>query len=167
MANYQSTHTGAQIDAGIDLLGKNSATSGQVLTANGTGGASWQNASGGGSIPNGFTARIEGRGFGAEYQLWYLGKLRNSLIHSGNTYNTDYGYNEIQFSDQQIFDIDNCVFCILKRTGTGGTTPYISVSLDAVVNGVFQSNYRKGLTPSEVLMVNLIENCTIVCGDDG
>ena len=47
MANYQSTHTGAEIDAGIDLLDKNSATSGQVLTANGTGGASWQNASGG------------------------------------------------------------------------------------------------------------------------
>ena len=42
MANYQSTHTGAQIDEGIDLLGSNSATQGQVLTANGTGGASWQ-----------------------------------------------------------------------------------------------------------------------------
>lgn len=47
MANYQSTHTGAEIDAGIDLLDKNSATQGQVLTANGAGGASWQNASGG------------------------------------------------------------------------------------------------------------------------
>ena len=44
MANYQSTHTGAEIDAGIDLLDKNSATQGQVLTADGTGGASWQNA---------------------------------------------------------------------------------------------------------------------------
>lgn len=50
MANYQSTHTGAEIDAGIDLLDNNSATSGQVLTANGSGGASWQNASGGGGI---------------------------------------------------------------------------------------------------------------------
>ena len=49
MAKYQSTHTGAEIDAGIDLLDKNSATEGQVLTANGTGGASWQNASGGGT----------------------------------------------------------------------------------------------------------------------
>lgn len=48
MANYQSTHTGAEIDAGIDLLDNNSATQGQVLTANGAGGASWQNASGGG-----------------------------------------------------------------------------------------------------------------------
>lgn len=44
MAKYQSTHTGAQIDEGIDLLGSNSATQGQVLTANGTGGASWQDA---------------------------------------------------------------------------------------------------------------------------
>ena len=47
MANYQSTHTGAEIDAGIDLLDKNSATNGQVLTANGTGGATWQDPSGG------------------------------------------------------------------------------------------------------------------------
>lgn len=47
MANYQSTHTGAEIDAGIDLLNNNSATEGQVLTANGTGKASWQNATGG------------------------------------------------------------------------------------------------------------------------
>lgn len=45
MATYQSTHTGAEIDAGIDLLDKNNATEGQVLTANGTGGATWQNAS--------------------------------------------------------------------------------------------------------------------------
>ena len=42
MATYQSTHTGAEIDAGIDLLDNNIATAGQVLTANGTGGASWQ-----------------------------------------------------------------------------------------------------------------------------
>ena len=53
MANYQSTHTGAQIDAGIDLLDSNSATEGQVLTANGTGGASWQNAKGGKDGKNG------------------------------------------------------------------------------------------------------------------
>lgn len=53
MANYQSTHTGAQIDAGIDLLDSNSATQGQVLTANGTGGATWQNASGGKDGVNG------------------------------------------------------------------------------------------------------------------
>lgn len=42
MATYQSTHTGAEIDAGIDLLDKNNATEGQVLTANGTGGATWE-----------------------------------------------------------------------------------------------------------------------------
>lgn len=47
MANYQSTHTGAEIDAGIDLLDKNSATQGKVLTADGKGKASWENASGG------------------------------------------------------------------------------------------------------------------------
>ena len=49
MANFKLTQTGEQIQADLDLLDKNSATSGQVLTANGTGGASWQNASGGSS----------------------------------------------------------------------------------------------------------------------
>ena len=42
MATYQSTHTGAEIDARIDLLDKNNATEGQVLTANGAGGATWE-----------------------------------------------------------------------------------------------------------------------------
>lgn len=45
MANFKLTQTGEQIQADLNLLDKNSATSGQVLTANGTGGASWQDAS--------------------------------------------------------------------------------------------------------------------------
>lgn len=162
MVNYQSIHTGAEIDAGIDLLNNNSATSGQVLTANGAGGASWQNASGGG-----FTVSVDGRGCGSIYELWYLGKLRNSITNNGTTYNTNYGYNVIQFSDEQNFCIDNCVFCILKRTGTGGITPYVNVSLDAVVNGTYYHGYTKDLTASEALTVNLMRDCIIVCGDNG
>lgn len=123
----------------------------------------------GGSIPNGFTVKIQGSGFGAKYELWYLGKLRDSITIDGTTYNTNYGYNVIQFSDEQTFNIDNCVFCILRRTGTGtgAVTPYVSVALDSVVNGALQTNYRKALTPSEVLTLNLIGDCTINCGDDG
>ena len=49
MANFKLNQTGEQIQADLNLLDSNSATQGQVLTANGTGGASWQNASGGGS----------------------------------------------------------------------------------------------------------------------
>lgn len=45
MANFKLTQTGEQIQADLNLLDKNSATSGQVLTANGTGGASWQDTS--------------------------------------------------------------------------------------------------------------------------
>lgn len=45
MANFKLTQTGEQIQADLDLLDKNSATQGQVLTADGTGGASWQDAS--------------------------------------------------------------------------------------------------------------------------
>lgn len=47
MANFKLTQTGEQIQADLNLLDSNSATSGQVLTANGTGGASWQNVSSG------------------------------------------------------------------------------------------------------------------------
>lgn len=47
MANFKLNQTGEQIQADLNLLDSNSATQGQVLTANGTGGASWQNASGG------------------------------------------------------------------------------------------------------------------------
>lgn len=145
-----------------------SATSGQVLTANGTGGASWQNASGGGSIPNGFEVSIQGRGYGAKYELWYLGKLRDSITIDGTTYNTNYGYNVIRFSDQQTFYIDNCIFCILKMQEVGGAiTPYVSVSLDAVVNGTYYPAYNKDITASEALTVNLMGNCVIVCGDNG
>lgn len=47
MANFKLTQTGEQIQADLNLLDKNSATSGQVLTANGSGGSSWQNVSSG------------------------------------------------------------------------------------------------------------------------
>lgn len=61
MANFKLTQTGEQIQADLNLLDRNSATSGQVLTANGTGGASWQNASGGSSgsqVGGGYTLHI-------------------------------------------------------------------------------------------------------------
>lgn len=63
MANFKLNQTGEQIQADLDLLGSNSATQGQVLTANGTGGASWQDASGGSGggvseIATGFTVTV-------------------------------------------------------------------------------------------------------------
>jgi len=48
MANFTLTQTGQQIQDDLDLLDNNQATSGQVLTADGDGGASWQTPSGGG-----------------------------------------------------------------------------------------------------------------------
>lgn len=53
MANFKLTQTKEQIQADLNLLDKNTATAGQVLTANGTGGASWQNAAGGADGKNG------------------------------------------------------------------------------------------------------------------
>lgn len=48
MANYKLNQTGEQIQNALNLIDSNAATSGQVLTADGNGGASWQDASGGG-----------------------------------------------------------------------------------------------------------------------
>lgn len=91
MANYQSTHTGAQIDEGIDLLDSNSATAGQVLTANGTGGASWQNASGGGGavseIATGFTVTVLNN---YNNGLTFYDKDGNSHTGTGTFYNINY-----------------------------------------------------------------------------
>ena len=57
MANFKLTQTGEQIQEDLDLLDSNTATQGQVLTANGAGGASWQNASSGSgaSVGGGYT----------------------------------------------------------------------------------------------------------------
>lgn len=46
MANFTLDQTGQEIQDILDTVGNNEATQGQVLTADGNGGASWQNASG-------------------------------------------------------------------------------------------------------------------------
>lgn len=79
MANYQSTHTGAEIDAGIDLLNNNSATGGQVLMADGVGKASWQNAQGG--------------------ALWYI----HRVVMSNTADTTEILF----FTDNNLFPINN------------------------------------------------------------
>ena len=48
MANTTLTQTGAQVQADLNLLDNNQATSGQVLTADGSGGCAWASPSGGG-----------------------------------------------------------------------------------------------------------------------
>ena len=42
MGKYQSIHTGAQIDDAVGKVANNEATNGQVLMANGGGGAEWK-----------------------------------------------------------------------------------------------------------------------------
>lgn len=53
MANFKLTQTGEQIQEDLNLLDNNSATNGQVLTADGSGGASWKTPSGGGGSGSG------------------------------------------------------------------------------------------------------------------
>ena len=61
MANiYKSNYTGEQIDNSVGLTQENTATQGQVLTANGTGGAVWQDAKGTEVVANPVLAGTEG-----------------------------------------------------------------------------------------------------------
>ena len=46
---YDSKFTGKQIDNSVETVVSNTATEGQVLTANGTGGSTWQDPAGGGT----------------------------------------------------------------------------------------------------------------------
>lgn len=43
MANYNSSHTGATIDAAVTKIQNNTASSGQILIADGSGSAAWAN----------------------------------------------------------------------------------------------------------------------------
>ena len=101
MANFKLNQTGEQIQADLNLLDSNSATEGQVLTANGTGGASWQNASGGGGtevVANPVLAGTETDLTGLEvagtkYKIptggsgggtqWYLHKITSEVYSNG------------------------------------------------------------------------------------
>lgn len=71
-------------------INSESATNGQVLTANGTGGASWQNASGGGGvseIANGFTVTVLNN---YSNGLTFYDKDGNSHTGTGTFYNINY-----------------------------------------------------------------------------
>lgn len=115
---YQSVHSGAEIDAGIDLLDKNSATQGQVLTANGSGGASWQDASGGGGgvseIANGFTVTVLNN---YSNGLTFYDKDGNSHTGTGTFYNINYiKINGMLWSNYQI--ITGAVIAYIYYNGT-------------------------------------------------
>ena len=60
MANYKLNQTGEQIQNALNLIDSNTATSGKVLTADGNGGASWQDASSGGGVV--FTPSVDAKG---------------------------------------------------------------------------------------------------------
>lgn len=67
MANFTLDQTGQEIQDILDTVGNNQATSGQVLTADGNGGASWQNA--GGGTQNAVTLDADTQQFVATKQL--------------------------------------------------------------------------------------------------
>lgn len=100
MADYNSSYTGAQIDANLakaatsvqptnnaTVLGSGSATNGQVLSANGSGGTTWATASGGGGTPGGSTTQLQfndGGAFGGDSGLTF-DKTAKTLNVTGAT----------------------------------------------------------------------------------
>lgn len=104
MADYNSAYTGAQIDAAIadaqtavqpgdnaTTLGSGSATNGQVLAANGSGGTSWQTVSGGSGTPGGSDTQVQfndGGSFGGDAGFTF-NKTTDSLYIGGATVTTN------------------------------------------------------------------------------
>jgi hypothetical protein len=100
MPDYNSSYTGAQIDANLALaatavqpaddaadLGSGAATDGYVLTADGAGGAAWEAASGGGGTPGGSTTQVQfndGGAFGGDSGFTF-DKTNNTLGLGGGT----------------------------------------------------------------------------------
>ena len=153
MANYQSTHTGAEIDAGIDLLDKNSATQGQVLTANGTGGASWQNASGGGiPIGGGHTVNYRTDALNSETIIVFGG----NVIYSDTSYETNEEYFGLHNSVGNTSGLgsgatcSNVVFIIVKSSHVADITlnrQFYDTALGSTISSITSNNLRHILVP--------------------
>ena len=150
MANYQSTHTGAQIDAGIDLLGNNSATQGQVLTANGTGGASWQNAGGGGgaSIGGGFTLIFNGNINSPIYVL--CGNLSYRNTSNENISENWFGWHKITdtytsatCNNAMCFSVSGTTFKKLGMTNPNNIKDFTGAAIDSSI-GINKMYYLIG-----------------------
>ena len=125
MANFKLTQSKEQIQADLNLLDSNTATNGQVLTANGTGGASWQNASGGGGggvseIANGFTVTVL---YNYSDGLTFYDKDGNSHTGTGTFYNINYiEIKGMLWSNYQI--ITGAVIAYIDYEGTQGVESF-------------------------------------------
>lgn len=153
MANYQSTHTGAEIDAGIDLLDKNSATQGQVLTANGAGGASWQNASGGGiPIGGGYTVNYMTDSLNAETIIVFGG----NVIYSDTPYETNEEYFGLHSSVGNTSGVgngatcSNVAFIIVKSSHVADIRingQFYDTALGTIISTITSNNLHHILVP--------------------
>lgn len=112
MANFKLTQTKEQIQADLDLLDKNTATAGQVLTANGTGGASWQNASGGsGGGTVGFTINCS-LDLSAAAILYFADGTNNTITNTNATFNNVVMFNITKTAGGTI----NCPVLYINQT---------------------------------------------------
>lgn len=103
MANFKLTQTGEQIQSDLNLLDSNSATQGQVLTANGTGGASWQNASGGSG---------SGSQVGGGYTFSCSSDMHTMNYWIFGTLNGTYGWHHI--NDDNYSSFNNVSFVVFE-----------------------------------------------------
>ena len=115
MANFKLTQTGEQIQADLNLLDSNSATSGQVLTANGSGGSSWQNVSGDGTQLYSHTVTFSGFNFTGSFS--YENQESTQPTKEFSSFEITSGIEIISFVSTPVTSISELVeLCNDKRT---------------------------------------------------
>ena len=154
MVDYNSSYTGAQIDANLakaatavqptnnaTALGSGSATNGQVLSANGSGGTTWATASGGGGTPGGSDTQVQfndGGAFGGDSGFTF-DKTNNTLGLGGGT---------ITASDPiidmaQTWNNAAVAFTAIKANVTDTASAAGSLLMDLQVGGVSRAGVTK------------------------
>ena len=133
MANTQLTQTGAQVQADLNLLDSNSATSGQVLTADGSGGCAWATPSGGsGADISTTTATIPLSGSwtsnGHTVTLNVLDSNAHVDLHVFGLYDGVFGWHDFFIYDpNDPVVITKAVFMLFEDWSSPGG-PYISIT---------------------------------------
>jgi len=166
MADYNSSYTGAQIDANLALaatavqpaddaadLGSGAATDGYVLTADGSGGAAWEAAAGGGGTPGGTDTQVQfndGGAFGGDSGFTF-DKTNNTLGLGGGT---------ITASDPiidmaQTWNNAAVTFTAIKANVTDTASAAGSLLMDLQVGGVSRFSVGKGA--GAIFATNLVE----------
>lgn len=144
---YKSKFTGEQIDNSVETIVSNTATNGQVLTANGTGGATWQDAMGGGTevVANPVLSGTESDLTGLE-----VAGTKYKVPSGGGFYVYLYEYNDVKYF--QNYTLTNAVK-IRALLITNSQLNIIDGQLELSHNGIYNFFLVDYVSNSELLSI--------------